>query len=104
MNRRCEVRWEAYPNGKLLVRLVDAGEESEAAFGNPVAVATADIETRMDADEIAVRDHSDNEGMVDALMAAGVIMPCFTVFYVGSYNARFARCRLTPFAREQAWA
>jgi hypothetical protein len=44
--------------------------------GEPVAVATVHMpDLSLAPDEVVIKDYSENEGMLDALVAAGVISP-----------------------------
>ena len=64
----CYINIAHYANGRIAIQLFDV--ESSA----PVAVATVNIpEVELDADEIIIKDHSENEGMFSALLQAGLI-------------------------------
>jgi hypothetical protein len=65
---KCEIQIEKYHNGNKVIRLVDAED------GMPVAVATTNVEG-LQPDEIAIKDYSENEGMYETLVKAGVISP-----------------------------
>jgi hypothetical protein len=44
--------------------------------GSPVATATVNLpELSLAADEVVIKDYSENEGMLDLLVAAGVVSP-----------------------------
>jgi len=46
--------------------------------GEPIATATTNIvedDIPMEADEVFIKDYSENEGMTDALITAGIILP-----------------------------
>lgn len=91
----CTTVWGFYGNGRVGLRLV----ESDA----PVATATINTAIRVELDEIIVKDYEENEGMLDALLAAGVVEPSFQAIYIGNFKARCARCRLTPIAMAEAY-
>ncbi len=57
-----------YGNGRLALLL-------NSADGSPFAKATVNLadEEKMEANEIAVKDYSENEGMLQFLMANGIV-------------------------------
>jgi hypothetical protein len=64
----CEVRQGRYDNGRTALTLVDAED------GQPVATATVNVPHEpLAADECFVKDYAENEGMLAALEAAGVV-------------------------------
>lgn len=91
----CTTVWGFYGNGRVGLRLVEGDV--------PVATATLNTAIRVDLDEIIVKDYQENEGMLDALLTAGVVEPSFQAVYIGSFGARCARCRLTQFAMAEAY-
>ena len=99
----CDTEWETYRNGKVALQLVATGEDPDTHPGEPIATATVNTDHRIEIDEIIVKDYSENEGMVAALVEAGVIQPEFTQAFVGGYGASCARCRLTDAARVEAF-
>lgn len=64
----CKFQLHEYVNGGTAIRLVDAFD------GMPVATASLWIGNLFH-DEIAIKDYSENEGMVEALLEAGIIQP-----------------------------
>ena len=62
---------EAYARGGTCLRLVGAGGEDE---GMPIATATSWVEG-LDVGEVAVKDYSENSGMLDFLLDVGVVEP-----------------------------
>lgn len=91
----CTTVWGFYGDGRVGLRLVEDG--------SPVATATINTAIRVESDEIIVKDYSENEGMVEALVSAGVVEPGFVPIHVGAYDAHCARCRLTPAAMAEAY-
>lgn len=91
----CTTVWGFYGDGRVGLRLV----EGDA----PVATATVNTAVRVDLDEIIVKDYGENEGMLDALVTAGVVEQAFQAVYIGNFGARCARCRLTPLAMAEAY-
>jgi hypothetical protein len=65
---KCEVIIQKYGTGNPALRLIDIED------GMPVATATVNLDG-LDSDEIAIKDYSENEGVYDALLNAGVILP-----------------------------
>lgn len=64
----CVAEYPTYINGGTAIYLVDADDHS------PIAVASSWIEGLTDG-EIAIKDYSENEGMLDVLLQAGLITP-----------------------------
>lgn len=53
---------------RLAIQLIDAGDFS------PVATATVNLpEVELADDEVIIKDYSENEGMLEALMEAGLV-------------------------------
>ena len=65
---KCEVMIQKYGTGNPAVRLLDIED------GMPIATASVNIDG-LDLDEVAIKNYSENEGMYDALLKAGVITP-----------------------------
>lgn len=103
LNDHCGTQWGYYDNGKLALQLVATGEDEDSMPGEPIATPTVNIDHRIELDEILVKDDAENEGMVAALIGAGVVQPDFTLVFIGSYRQRCARCRLTKAARIEAF-
>lgn len=69
LNEECDVKFHNYSNGRIAIQLVIAEPPHE-----PMAVATLNIPSEpMAPDEVIIKDYSENAGMVDALIKAGVI-------------------------------
>jgi hypothetical protein len=93
-NWSCTTVWGFYGNGRIGLRLVENG--------SPVATATVNTEIEVGLDQIIVKAYGENEGLIEALIEAGVIEPTFEAQYIGRFDARCARCRLTPAALAEA--
>lgn len=67
----CDVYVSRYMHGgRLAIALV------ERATGEPWATATVNVpDDPLGPKEVAVKDYSENEGMLDALVAAGLVRP-----------------------------
>lgn len=64
----CVINFATYANGRTAIQLCDATD------GQPVSMATVNLpDEHMVEDEVAIKDYSENSGMVDTLVAAGVI-------------------------------
>ena len=70
-NWLCDVVFAEYRNGGTAIRLVDAED------GMPVATASVWVggDVRVDRDEVAIKDYSENEGMLKALIEGGIVYP-----------------------------
>lgn len=65
---KVEARWEMYKNGQPALQLWDVEEDE------PVAMASVALdEARLGADEILIKNWSENEGVLEALEKAGVV-------------------------------
>lgn len=77
-NWNCNVIRQEYQNGRTAIQLVAACEDSENDIyeGDPIASATVNIPTaNLSSDEVLVKDYSENEGMLEALIAANIVEP-----------------------------
>ena len=66
----CDIIYGEYGNGRMVIQLFQTGVES------PYLVATATVnlpDEKLDTDEIAIKDYSENEGMLTALVEAGIV-------------------------------
>ena len=83
----CEARFERYTHGGgLAIQLVDPGDEC------PVATATVNPTTRVPEGHVAVKDWSENEGILAALVAARIVRDTGMRISCGYTSA--ALCRL----------
>lgn len=81
----CSVQIGRYANGQTLLRLVD--EEGV------VATATAAVEGQeLEPDEVLVKSYSENAGLLEALLEAGVVEK--PTSWVEAGYAKLAKCRL----------
>lgn len=91
----CTVQKRRYDNGRVALSLVD--EEG------PVATATVNLpDVTLGRNQVAIKDWSENEGMLDALVAAGVVKP--TGHKVRSGFVEVPICELQPPFREPSHA
>ena len=64
----CEVVEATYMNGRRALRLVDA------LSGEPIATATVNLpDVEIPEGCVAIKDYFENDGMLDALMEAGIV-------------------------------
>ena len=65
---KCDVKFEKYGNGRTAIVLVDDGEDYAIASVNMVNEPLAD-------GYAFIKDYSENEGMLDALVKAKIVQP-----------------------------
>lgn len=92
-NWDCIVRKRRYDNGRPALQLIDAGD------GSPIATATINLpDEPLGRNQVFIKDYSENEGMLAALVAAGVVEP--TGQTVRSGYVEVPVCELLPPFRE----
>ena len=64
----CTVRWALYGNGNTAIELIGTN-------GERITKATVNTGALLMETEVAIKNYSENEGMLDALLAAGIILP-----------------------------
>lgn len=70
-NWNCSIKTAQYQGGNLALKLIGV---DLPPYDNQVAVATTNL-PGLHKDEIAIKDWSENEGMYNTLLGAGVITP-----------------------------
>ncbi len=94
-NYDCTLKWGVNNNGRLTLDLVDSKD------GSPIATATANaVDSDLTTGEIIIKNYSENEGMYDALLAAGIIRRSHR--RIGTGHIYSPVCYLTPLALAQA--
>ena len=79
---KCRVVKAQYGNGATALQLVDAEDSS------PIARATVNIpEVELGENEVIIKDYSENEGMLDALVEAGICVPTGQAVQTGHITA-----------------
>lgn len=64
----CHLRFSRYRNGRLAIELCPAGDDEQSL------VATVNLrDCVIGEDEVLIKDYSENRGVMDALILAGVI-------------------------------
>jgi len=83
----CEVQVLRYANGRPAIQLVDA------QTGEPLARATVNLpDEYLSPNEVFIKNYSENEGILDALVAGGVVVPPHR--YVKTGHVRVGQCHL----------
>lgn len=85
----CLLEMGTYVNGGVAMRLVDAED------GGPVATATVWLDG-LAPDEVAIKNYSENEGMMGALMGANVITAPHREIHSGFVDIPVCRLVVTP--------
>jgi len=82
----CEVMKGQYENGRIVLVLYDVKDFEE------IAVATTNIpEVPLEPDEAFIKDYSENEGMMDCLVKAGIAEPTEITVRTGFVIVRAAK-------------
>ena len=64
----CDIEFKQYGNGRTAIVLNDANDHSR------IAVASVNMpETELEKNEICIKDYSENEGMLKALIDVGIV-------------------------------
>jgi len=63
----CVIERQTYYNGRTALVL------NEKATGERIAVATINVQEEIYDNEVVIKDYSENEGMLDALISAGIV-------------------------------
>jgi hypothetical protein len=84
----CDVNFRNYGNSGIAICLDDVID------GSPVAVASVNLEgiAEVNKGEIAIKDYSENEGMLDTLVNAGIVSK--PLRYVQSGFVQIPICKL----------
>lgn len=86
----CVVQRHRYGNGRRAIRLVDAND------GVPMATATVNLPcVELAPDEALIKDYGTNEGVLDALVTAGLVKPAGHVVKVGFVEVHVVRLSFT---------
>ena len=74
----CEVVKHQYNNGRTALELIIAenDETRELYKGEPMATATVNMPSfNLESDEVVIKNYSENEGMLETLIVAGIVTP-----------------------------
>ena len=105
MNWKCQAVFGKYRNGRTAIQLVAAGDDeaSRVSEGDPIATATVNVDRiALEAEEILIKDYDTNEGMAEALVAAGLVQSELKVIHIGGFQAKCVIARLSPEALQAA--
>ena len=95
LDEDAEVEFATYPYGqRMAIRL-------NSLIGEPLAVASVNIEGPIEPREIAIKDYSENEGMLAALIAAGIVEDTGVSVASGYVSIPIARLTDTALAEAQ---
>jgi hypothetical protein len=87
----CDVEFSKYRNGRTAILLVDRVD------GSPIATATANLPLEILADnEVFIKDWMENEGILSALINAGIIEDTGRTVRNGFVFANVARILVKP--------
>ena len=76
MNWDCNIVKTHYTNGRIALQLVATADDldNDVYEGEPIAMASVNLpEVSIAADEVFIKDYSENEGMLMALVKAGIV-------------------------------
>jgi len=82
----CTLAFNEYENGNTAILLMEGGTRYAVATLN-------DPELELEADQILIKDYSENEGMVKALQDAKIVQPLYP-HPVGTFGASTWVCKL----------
>lgn len=88
LNYNCEVKVSRYNDGNTRLQLVSKDE------GMPVATATVIVPQKLPPNHVAIKDYSENTGILDALVAAQIVEPTGQTVPVGRTIGHI--CNLCP--------
>lgn len=63
----CNVVFLHYHNGRTAIQLTDS------VTHEPIAMASVNVDTKLEDDEICIKDYSENEGMLSAMVNHGIV-------------------------------
>lgn len=84
----CRISFDRYLNNRIAIQLYDLED------GSPVATATVNIPDLdfLNKDEVIIKDYSENEGMLEALINADIISK--PLYYVLTSFVKCPVCKL----------
>ena len=85
---KCETSFACYSNFNTAIELI------QVSNGDPIAKATTNPGVNIPGGEVAVKSYSENEGMLEALIEAGVVEAPHRVAESG--YVLIPICKLTP--------
>ncbi len=86
----CELAFGRYENNRVSIRLI-------SIEGEPVARATVNVPCcPLARDEVLIKSYAENEGMLEALIDAGLVEPTGVICKVGRAEAPVCRLLIKP--------
>lgn len=85
---------EYHNNSRVAILLVDS------TTGEQVATATLNTDADLKNDEVIIKDYSENTGMLQALMDAGIISAPIGIFQTGYVRSPVCKLLVEPFQDE----
>jgi len=85
----CTLHFREYANGNIAILLEDVRD------GQPVATATINPNVKLSPEYVCIKDYSENTGMLDALIEAGVVEPEDEI-PMGYANAHICKLLVKP--------
>lgn len=89
----CNVELGQYSNKRLAIKLVSAVEDlsKDLYLGEPIATATVNMpDIDVNNNQVIIKAHSENEGMVEALQKAGYITDKVQAVNIGFVDVHIA--------------
>ena len=83
----CTLAFAEYENGNTAILLMEGGTRYAVATLNDPELEL------LEADQVLIKDYSENEGMVKALQEAGIVQPLYP-HPVGTFGANTWVCKL----------
>lgn len=77
-NSKCSIKIGRYYNDNTSIQLYDTED------GMPVATASVNVKEKLLPEEVIIKDYSENEGIYNALLKAGVILPSHNTYQTGN--------------------
>lgn len=90
INETCILRAYKYMNDRVALQLI-------SLKGEPVARITVNVEdAKLNDDDVCIKDYSENAGMLDAMINAGVVAPPHREIAQGFVNIPVCRLLIKP--------
>lgn len=91
----CDLKFAKYGNGCTAIMLVAA--EDDEIPGEPIATASVNLEDGVVGEgEIAIKDYSENEGMLEAMVDAGIVSEPLRMEASGYVEIPVCKLLITP--------
>jgi len=91
---KCKLVFRQYGNQRIAIELIEVGTNE------PIAVATVNLPNiPMKDNEIAIKDYSENETMLDVLISAGVVSKPIREVQTGYVTIPICELLISPYSR-----